>query len=155
VPWSPWSLTATVPARSSQRRGLARTPVELVPARAFFCAQLPQVTVCPARSSSPIEFLPRVRTRSLTPSHVFFFPQLVGVVVPCAWPSEFASHHDVPRLSRHALVVDLRSSCSTIGSVSVKLLFTIPPSSFNTAPTRCRCSVASLRRQSLRDASKL
>jgi hypothetical protein len=52
-------------------------------------------------------------------------------------------------------VVDLHSSCSAIGFVSVELLFAMTPSSFNTAPPRCRCSVASLRRHSLRDASKL
>jgi hypothetical protein len=41
-------------------------------------------------------------------------------------------------------VVDLRISCSTIASASVELLFAMTPSSFNTAPPRCRCSVASL-----------
>jgi hypothetical protein len=84
--------------------------------------------------SSPVELLPRTWIRPLTPSHVFFSPQLVDVVIPCAWPSEFAGHHDISRLSRHASVVDLRSSCSAIGSVTVKLLFTITLSSFNTAP---------------------
>jgi hypothetical protein len=69
-------LGAARPARIAldfQRRGLAKIPVELVPARTFFCTQLPQIVVCLARSSSPVEFLPRVRTRPLTPSHVFFF----------------------------------------------------------------------------------
>jgi hypothetical protein len=52
-------------------------------------------------------------------------------------------------------VVDLHSSCSAIDSATVELLFAMTPSSFNTAPPRCRCSVASLQRQSLRDASDL
>jgi hypothetical protein len=68
--------------------------------------------------SLPVKLLPRARIRSLMLSHVFF-PQLMGVIVPCAWPSEFAGHRGVPNLSRRALVVDswlclfLRRSPST------------------------------------------
>jgi hypothetical protein len=114
----------------------------LRPAKVPPCAR-PQFSVCPARSSSPVELLPRAQIRPLTPSHMFFSPS--------SWVSSFRvlGHHDIPSLSRHALVVNLRSSCSAIGSVSVELLFAITPSSFNTAPPRYRCSVASLRRQSL------
>ncbi|NP_001354228.1 uncharacterized protein LOC100277793 [Zea mays] len=57
--------------------------------------------------------------------------------------------------ARQPRVVDLRSSCPAIGSASVDLLFAMASSSFNTTLHRCRCSIASLRCQSLRDASEL
>ncbi|NP_001183714.1 uncharacterized protein [Zea mays] len=99
------AVLSQLPAACSSSGSAATSPSFLSSLRALLHCVDPHISlsscVCAASSSrrvpsSPVELLPRAWIRPLTPSHMFFFPQLVDVVVPCAWPSEFVGHHDIP-----------------------------------------------------------